>query len=277
MCHGVWVWEFSFVLESLAMGRVRPVPISALPGTPPKKRPQFSGSSALPPQFTIAGSIVQMLPKPILLSTITPTEFLQYIIGLLPEYPLSESSTEPTTAPIILVVCSTRAHFLTWLSETTAPHHPLLLPTLTLLTTTPRIKVYFTPTLIGFRAWIGSSVPTYKDPNNLSKPGILAVWNPFALHWTPDEETGLQREYSFEGIGNTVHCLLQGAWMSRRRVVCGTLMPDDWKDEPIAGFNPGRNKPDVSIELGEAMSRWFEIHDPQPQDEGQEAQGEIVD
>ncbi|RPA82712.1 hypothetical protein BJ508DRAFT_325178 [Ascobolus immersus RN42] len=212
-----------------------------------------------------------MLPKPILLSTITPTEFIRYILDLLSEYPRLDNVTEPSTAPIILVVASTRSRFLTWLSESTAPHDPLLLPTLTLLTTTPRIKVYFTPTLVAFRAWITTSIPTYNDPSDRAKAGILAVWNPFALHWTPDEETGLQREYSFEGISKTVNCLLQGAWMARRRVICGTLLPDDWKDEPIAGFNPGRNNPDIAIDLGEAFSRWFDIHEPE-QLEGTEPQ-----
>jgi len=176
-----------------------------------------------------------MSPTPVALPPALPSELFTYILT---------HQTYPTTA----IICQPRSTFLSALltsipqtlqarpppppsaeafsdphSEPTSdppPLHPLLVPTLHQIATSRHINLAFIPTLSHLRAYL--AVFSKEDEDNgppekrFDKPGkkppLLVVYGLLDLH----RDTS---EWSAQGLGNSIACLVEAGWRTERKVV----------------------------------------------------------
>jgi hypothetical protein len=152
-------------------------------------------------------------PPPLVLHPLLPSEFLDYLLTHLP------APTKTT-----LIVCSTRETFLHELlacvtssarggDEPGTTKHPLLVPTLRLISASRAVQLAFTPTLHHLRAYL--SVFHAKNPPappDTREFPTLALLNPISVHRSLPE-------FSAQGLSRTFAAAVEAAARSRMRLV----------------------------------------------------------
>ena len=113
----------------------------------------------------------------------------------------------------------------------TNTEHPLLRPTLHLLSKSCTIHLAYAPTLQHLRAYLGIYTPKYdtsQERTASDRPGpygpILALLNPLALHRSTSE-------FSAQGLSRTFAIAVEAAARGNMRLLvteCQSVQRDDW-------------------------------------------------
>ncbi|KAM0803131.1 hypothetical protein BDR22DRAFT_887003 [Usnea florida] len=168
---------------------------------------------------------------PIALNPLLCTEFINFIL---------RNHATPTT----LVICSTREDFLQQLqasinyTHATDPSadpsesdstqtilHPLLIPTIHLISKSRSIDLAFAPTLPHLRAYVATYTTTADPepaPSTFTNPGsqypMLAVWGLANLH-------RLTAEHSAQGLSRSLAAVVETAKLNGQRLVLAESIP----------------------------------------------------
>ena len=199
------------------------------------------------------------------------------------------------TSPSIIVICATKEDFVENLldhfnqssagsfqgPDMTGSEHPLLIPTLHLLSKSCTIQLAYTPTLQHLRAYLATYTPKRTTSNEHpvhDRPGtyepILALLNPLALHRSTSE-------FSAQGLSRTFAIAVEAAARANMQLLvteCKSVPEDDpmqsnenevsqtdtdpWAErvsllsDSIRSAGDDRIWAGRTVEVGKIISRW---------------------